>query len=50
MMIRHHEGALQMAGESGAHARNVFVQGVVSDVSVSQSVEIERVRELLAGL
>ena len=50
MMIRHHEGALQMAGESGAHARNVFVQGVVSDVSVSQSVEIERMRELLAGI
>ena len=50
LMIRHHQGALEMAGDSGARARSALVQDVVSDVTVTQGVEIDRMRELLSSL
>ena len=48
MMIRHHEGALQMVDSAGAEHPQVV--DAVSDTGVTQSVEIRRMQELLAGL
>jgi uncharacterized protein (DUF305 family) len=50
LMTRHHEGALQMADDPGAGAQHPLVQEMVSDVTVTQSVEIRRMQELLAEL
>jgi uncharacterized protein (DUF305 family) len=50
LMTRHHEGALQMAEDTGPAAEHPLVVDMVSDVVVTQSVEIQRMQELLAEL
>ena len=49
-MIRHHRGAVQMAEDVAGEGVDVIVSEVAADVHVTQSAEIGRMRELLAGL
>lgn len=46
-MIRHHAGAVQMAGVVAADGSDLTVSGVAADVSVVQNSEIARMRDLL---
>jgi uncharacterized protein (DUF305 family) len=48
LMTAHHEGALQMAAEAG-DARNPLVVEMAEDTAVKQSVEIDRMQQLLAA-
>jgi uncharacterized protein (DUF305 family) len=50
LMIRHHEGALQMADAASTAVQHPQVADMVADTGISQSVEIQRMRELLAQL
>ena len=50
LMTRHHEGALAMAEDPGGSAQHPLVTAMVSDVVVTQSVEIQRMQEVLADL
>lgn len=49
LMIAHHQGAVEMAHEVLAKGRDVEVLGMAQDVAVTQTAEIERMREMLAG-
>jgi uncharacterized protein (DUF305 family) len=49
LMTAHHEGALQMAADAG-DARNPLVVEMAEDTAVKQSVEIDRMQDLLADL
>ncbi|WP_426241577.1 DUF305 domain-containing protein [Nocardioides sp. LHG3406-4] len=46
-MIRHHEGALQMATTAGTSGENITVAELAGDVGASQLAEISRMRDLL---
>ncbi|MEV0199208.1 DUF305 domain-containing protein [Nonomuraea sp. NPDC050691] len=50
LMIRHHEGALRMAGEQLAGGRQVTMRRMARDVYAGQSVEIARMRKALEAL
>jgi uncharacterized protein (DUF305 family) len=49
LMTAHHEGALQMV-EAATEARNIIVLDLLQDVSIKQSVEIERMAQVAADL
>ncbi|MFE6099293.1 DUF305 domain-containing protein [Streptomyces laurentii] len=46
LMIKHHEGALTMAGELLTQGNNVLVEEMANDVIAQQTAEIERMRSL----
>ncbi|WP_336214145.1 DUF305 domain-containing protein [Nonomuraea sp. LPB2021202275-12-8] len=50
LMIRHHEGAVKMAGEQIAGGRDQRMRLMARDVAAGQSIEITRMRETLDGL
>lgn len=47
-MIQHHEGALTMAGEVAVDGADIRVAELAADITLGQSAEIQRMRELLA--
>lgn len=47
-MIQHHEGALTMAGEVAVDGVDIRVAELAADITLGQSAEIQRMRELLA--
>ncbi|SIM59765.1 Uncharacterized conserved protein, DUF305 family [Micromonospora cremea] len=49
MMVEHHQGAIDMAGEVLALGVNVIVNETASSVVVEQGAEINRMRETLTG-
>lgn len=49
LMSRHHQGALEMAAQA-ADAQHPVVTELITDVAVTQGVEIERMQEVLADL
>ena len=49
MMSQHHQGALQMAAQAD-DAQHPVVSAMVTDVVVTQSVEIKRMQQVLADL
>lgn len=49
-MIRHHEGALEMASDVAAAGTDVRVSEVAGDVATGQAAEIRLMRELLSEL
>jgi uncharacterized protein (DUF305 family) len=50
MMIRHHEGAVQMAGILRADGVHPAVRQLAETIAASQQAEINQMREILAGL
>ncbi|MEU8247189.1 DUF305 domain-containing protein [Nonomuraea sp. NPDC048916] len=50
LMIRHHEGALKMAGEQLADGRDQAMRMLARDVYSGQSIEIARMRRALDSL
>ncbi|MEU0137286.1 DUF305 domain-containing protein [Streptomyces sp. NPDC006296] len=48
LMITHHQGAVTMATEALADGNNVLVEEMANDVIAQQTVEIDRMRGLLA--
>jgi uncharacterized protein (DUF305 family) len=50
LMIRHHEGAVKMAGEQLAGGRDQRMRLLAKDVYAGQSIEINRMREILENL
>ncbi|WP_043641213.1 DUF305 domain-containing protein [Nonomuraea candida] len=50
LMTRHHEGAVKMAGEQLAGGRDQRMRLLAKDVYAGQSLEIDRMRKLLASL
>ncbi|MCA2190467.1 DUF305 domain-containing protein [Nonomuraea cavernae] len=50
LMIRHHEGALKMAGEQLTGGRDPDMRRLAADVSSGQSIEIARMRRVLDAL
>ncbi len=50
LMIRHHEGAVRMAGEQFAGGRDQRLRIMARDVSAGQSIEITRMRKTLDAL
>ncbi|WP_155126531.1 DUF305 domain-containing protein [[Actinomadura] parvosata] len=50
LMIRHHEGAVKMAGEELAGGRDQRMRLMAKDVYSGQSIEIARMREVLKSL
>ncbi|MEV0148956.1 MULTISPECIES: DUF305 domain-containing protein [unclassified Nonomuraea] len=50
LMIRHHEGALRMAGEQLSGGRDVGMRRMARDVYAGQSIEIARMRKTLEAL
>ena len=49
-MIRHHQGAVRMTDNVAAEGVDTLVTELAADVHLTQSSEIGRMRELLAGL
>ncbi|TCB96860.1 DUF305 domain-containing protein [Micromonospora zingiberis] len=49
MMADHHQGAIDMAGETLVLGIDPIINQMASSVTVEQSVEIKRMREVLAG-
>ena len=49
-MIQHHQGAVEMSENLAAEGVDVLVTELAADVHVTQSSEIARMRDLLAGL
>jgi uncharacterized protein (DUF305 family) len=49
-MIRHHRGAVRMAENVATEGVDVLVTELAADVHVTQTSEIARMREMLAGL
>ncbi|MFF2730803.1 DUF305 domain-containing protein [Streptomyces sp. NPDC058008] len=47
LMITHHQGAVTMAAEALADGNNVLVEEMANDVVAQQSVEIDRMRNLM---
>ncbi|WP_082310592.1 DUF305 domain-containing protein [Nonomuraea sp. SBT364] len=50
LMIRHHEGAVKMAGEELAGGKDQRMRMMARDVYAGQSIEIARMRKTLAEL
>jgi uncharacterized protein (DUF305 family) len=50
LMIRHHEGAVRMAGEQLAGGRDQRMRRMARDVYAGQSIEITRMRTTLDTL
>lgn len=50
LMMRHHEGAVKMAGEELAAGRDHRMHLLAKDVYAGQSIEIERMRQALTSL
>jgi uncharacterized protein (DUF305 family) len=50
LMITHHHGALTMAQQALGKGGDVVVQELAKDVVISQQGEINRMRDILAGL
>ncbi|MEV4170281.1 DUF305 domain-containing protein [Nonomuraea sp. NPDC049709] len=50
LMIRHHEGAVKMAGEELAGGRDQRMRMMAKDVYSGQSIEIARMRQVLEKL
>jgi uncharacterized protein (DUF305 family) len=50
LMIRHHEGAVRMAGEQLAGGRDQRMRLMARDVYAGQSIEITRMRKTLDTL
>ncbi|NRQ39886.1 DUF305 domain-containing protein [Nonomuraea sp. NN258] len=50
LMVRHHEGAVKMAGEELAGGQDQVMRLLARDVSTGQTVEIARMRDLLRSL
>ncbi|MEU5714601.1 DUF305 domain-containing protein [Streptomyces sp. NPDC020403] len=48
LMITHHQGAVTMAAEALADGNNVLVEEMANDVMAQQTVEIDRMRGLMA--
>lgn len=48
LMITHHQGAVTMATEALADGNNVLVEEMANDVVAQQTVEIDRMRGLMA--
>ncbi len=46
LMVRHHEGGVSMAADALAGAGDVTVEQLANDIVSTQTVEIERLREL----
>jgi uncharacterized protein (DUF305 family) len=46
LMIRHHEGAVKMAGEELSSGTDQILRKMAQDVASGQRVEIDRMREL----
>lgn len=49
-MVRHHQGALEMADRVAVEGSALQVAELAADVSSGQSAEIDRMRELLASM
>lgn len=50
LMIRHHEGAVRMAGEELAGGRDQRMRLMAKDVYSGQSIEIARMRDVIKSL
>ncbi len=50
LMIRHHEGAMRMAGEELSGGRDQRMRLMARDVYSGQGIEVARMREILDGL
>jgi uncharacterized protein (DUF305 family) len=48
LMVAHHEGALAMAEQQRLGGTDVLAQQMADDVTVEQTAEIQRMRDLLA--
>lgn len=48
MMVRHHEGAIEMVLEHGLGGRDVRLSEIAGEVQVTQAAEIDRMQDLLA--
>jgi len=48
LMIRHHEGAIQLANEEVARGMSVAARRAAEDIKTTQSAEITEMKELLA--
>jgi uncharacterized protein (DUF305 family) len=49
MMIAHHQGAIDMATDVLAHAVDVEIERMATGIAGEQTVEIDRLRDVLAG-
>ncbi|WP_030455454.1 DUF305 domain-containing protein [Herbidospora cretacea] len=49
LMIRHHEGAVTMAGEQLKGGRDQLIRTLALDIVTGQQIEIGRMRAMLAG-
>jgi uncharacterized protein (DUF305 family) len=49
-MIRHHQGAVQMASDALRHGSDLRANEIAADVSAEQSAEIARMRQVLRTL
>ncbi|GGO75759.1 DUF305 domain-containing protein [Nonomuraea cavernae] len=49
LMIAHHEGAIKMSTEVLTHGSHIRIEELASDVSVTQTAEIRRMREMQAA-
>jgi uncharacterized protein (DUF305 family) len=49
MMTDHHEGAIEMAEEALGYGSDVIINEMATSVIAEQRVEINRMREVLAG-
>ena len=45
LMVRHHEGAISMAGFAARHARSAYVRGVAQHMLKQQAREVRQMRE-----
>jgi uncharacterized protein (DUF305 family) len=50
LMVRHHDGAVQMAGEVGVAGTDPTVQELAADVFATQSAEIHRMKKVRSTL
>jgi uncharacterized protein (DUF305 family) len=50
LLVRHHRGAVQMAGEVGVAGTDPTVQDIAADVFASQSAEIRRMKQIRSTL
>lgn len=49
-MIRHHEGAIEMAATVGRRGSDTMIAEMAADVTATQAAEITRMKELLGSL
>ncbi|PZR53085.1 DUF305 domain-containing protein [Xylanimonas oleitrophica] len=50
LMIRHHLGAVDMADDALRDGSDLYANEIATDTSVGQTAEINRMRDILAGL